>query len=461
MRLVAVSIVKNEADIIEAFVRHTLAWVDHQLIFDHDSTDGTRQILGALKAEGLPISLFTDDALGNLQQFRSNYLTRLAAADYGASWVLPLDADEILSGKNRAGLEATLADFDPTRPASLLLLNYYPTKADDASVENPVLRLRHCQTSPSRTKKIMVPHALALDPEVMAGKGSHALYRNHHPLSDQPLPADYHLCHLALRSPQHQALRVVLAELQKLSRGKAHAGLDLHYRLGFQLLAENPDLFFATVCPAPTSLQLKPIQYRGGAISSHPGSSGWNRVTRALLPFLEKLAVNHGRLTDAGIDQVPSTTESEGKIRELRVAEISKSPADDPAPNFSGFTAHSGWGPPEGPVPEAFLPPFHWGYAPATDLLIQSDRDRSVRLLADALTYSEGQSIHVELNGSPVLQHVFARTNQKDTLSAGLSLQRGENRLVFHYGRHLTTEYDSRKLAVIYLSLRISEPDAS
>jgi hypothetical protein len=42
MRLVAVSVVKNEADIIEAFVRHTRAWVDHHLIFDHDSTDGTR-----------------------------------------------------------------------------------------------------------------------------------------------------------------------------------------------------------------------------------------------------------------------------------------------------------------------------------------------------------------------------------------------------------------------------------
>src|ERR1700709_2012931 len=98
MRLVAVSIVKNEADIIEAFVRHTHAWVDHHLIFDHDSTDGTRQILGVLKSEGLPISLFTDDALGNLQQFRSNYLTRIAVEDHGADWVLPLDADEILTG---------------------------------------------------------------------------------------------------------------------------------------------------------------------------------------------------------------------------------------------------------------------------------------------------------------------------------------------------------------------------
>ena len=102
MRLVAVSIVKNEADIIEPFVRHTLARVDHHFIFDHDSTDGTRQILHALQAEGLALTLFTDDALGNLQQIRSNYLTKLAADTQQADWIFPLDADEILIGPNRA-----------------------------------------------------------------------------------------------------------------------------------------------------------------------------------------------------------------------------------------------------------------------------------------------------------------------------------------------------------------------
>src|SRR5688572_6009541 len=237
MRLVAVSIVKNEADIIEAFVRHTLAWVDHHLVFDHDSTDGTREILQALRAEGLPIELFTDDALGNLQQARSNHLTRRAATRLAADWVLPLDADEIFTGPGRTELEHQLASLQAGQPASLPLLNYYPTAEDDPAEPNPVLRLRHCQQAPSTTRKVVIPRALALDPAIVAGKGSHTLYRNDAPLPDQPLPPLFHLSHLALRSAEHQALRVVLAELQKLSRGQAHAGLDLHYRLGFQLLA--------------------------------------------------------------------------------------------------------------------------------------------------------------------------------------------------------------------------------
>ena len=65
-------------------------------------------------------------------------------------------------------------------------------------------------------------------------------------------------------------LRVVTAELQKLSRGKAHEGLDTHYRLGFQLLAEDADLFFSTVLQPAERLQLDPVTYRGEALRYSP-----------------------------------------------------------------------------------------------------------------------------------------------------------------------------------------------
>ena len=455
MRLVAVSIVKNEADIIEAFVRHTAAWVDHHLVFDHDSTDGTRQILGALQREGLPLSLFTDDALGNLQQLRSNHLTRVAARDHGADWVLPLDADEILTGPDRPALERSLASVAAGQPASLPLVNYYPAADDDASVANAILRLRHCQASTPRTKKIMVPRALALDDGVEAGKGSHALYRGTAMLPDQQLSPGYFLAHLALRSPQHQVLRVVLPELQKLSRGRAHAGLDEHYRLGFQLLAENPALFFATVCPPAGTLRSQPLAYRGGPLRHGQFAAGWNRVAMALLPYLEKLAASHGRLLDAARGADPGQPATPAEIRPLRPEEISGATQGDGADAFAGFVAQDGWGPVEGPVPEAFLPPFHWGYAPATALTIHADQSRQARFTAEALTYSEGQVVSVELNGAVVLRHAFGRVNQKESLAAGLALRAGDNELVLRYEKSLTTPRDPRRLAAIFLSLRV------
>lgn len=452
MRLVAVSIVKNEADIIEAFVRHTLAWVDHHLVFDHDSTDGTREILGALQREGLPVTLYTDDALGNLQQARSNHLARLAAEKFGADWILPLDADEILAGPGRAGLEQALAAAGTSRPASQLLLNYYPTDADRDAEANPVLRLRHCQASPSTTKKILIPAGLARDPQLAPGKGNHALLRGTAALPDNPLPAEFCLAHLALRSPQHQVLRVVLAEIQKNSRGQAHAGLDVHYRLGFQLLAENPELFFATVAQPASRLRLRPIPYAGGALRYSAAGAGWSRVARALLPFLDKLAASHGAL----LDGKPAAAEIASVIRELPAAAIPAPARGAAAADFSGFRAVSGWGDTEGPVPEAFLPPFHWGYAPATKLSVPAGVAGPATLTATMLTYSEEQAVAVSLNGAPVARHAFARVNQKVTLSVPLTLRAGDNELTFDYPKCIVTERDPRRLAVIFLSLQVT-----
>lgn len=456
MRLVAVSIVKNEADIIEAFVRHTFAWVDHHLVFDHDSTDGTREILLALRHEGLPVTLFHDGDPGHLQQARSNHLTRLAAEAHGADWVLPLDADEILAGPGRAMLEQSLATLGARQPVSLPLLDYCPTAEDDHAVINPLLRLRHCQSRFSPTRKIFIPSPLALDPRLAAGKGSHTLYQGTEALPDRPLPADYHhhLAHLALRSPQHHLLRVVRAELQRLSRGRAAAGLDVHYRLGYQLLAENPVLFFATLCQPAAGLQRRPIEYRGTALR-HTAAQDWSRVIRALLPYLEQLATSHGRLADAAGFDLAAPNGNGAAIREITASAPAAPGAMGSVAAFTGFEAQDGWGPREGPVPEAFLPPFHWGYAPATRLVIESPAAKSASLDADVLTYSDDQSVTVELNGAALHQLVFNRVNQKERLHAPLALRTGQNELVLRYNRSLVTDHDPRRLAVIFFSLRI------
>ncbi|HEY4248767.1 MAG TPA: glycosyltransferase family 2 protein [Lacunisphaera sp.] len=457
MRLVAVSIVKNEADIIEAFVRHTFVWVDYHLIFDHDSTDGTREILGQLQKEGLPLTLFSDDAPGHLQQFRSNHLSRLAAQDHGADWVVPLDGDEIFCGPDRSLLEKCLNDLDSGCSASLPLLDYLTTTDDDPSLVNSVERLRYSRPQPSSTRKILIPRPLALDGTVSAGKGNHALQRGAEILPDRPLPADFHLAHLAQRSPQHQFLRVVRAELQRQSRGRAATGLDLHYRLGYQLLAENPSLFFDTVNRTPSGLALRPIPYRGGPLK-YTDTHGWERVVRGLLPYLEELATSHGKLADRLGYDIAAPTGTGFAIRELAANEQSLLAAKrkTTGSTFIGFTALDGWSPVEGPVAEAFLPPFHWGYAPATHLIVHSREAGEASLFAEILTYSDEQSIRAELNGQPLLQHNFSRINQKKSIHCPLRLIAGENQLVFHYSQCLVTSHDPRKLAVIFLALEIS-----
>lgn len=95
--IVGVSMVKDEADIIEASVRHLFAQgVDAVVVADNMSSDHTFGILDDLRQE-FPITLLVDDEPA---YYQADKMTRLAglAGVLGADWIVPFDADELWCG---------------------------------------------------------------------------------------------------------------------------------------------------------------------------------------------------------------------------------------------------------------------------------------------------------------------------------------------------------------------------
>jgi glycosyltransferase involved in cell wall biosynthesis len=119
MRFFGVACVKNEANLIEAFVRHNLVYWERLMLLDHGSTDGTSAILQALRVEGLPLEIVSDDGIGKLQGARMSGLMREAARQ-GADWVFLLDADEFI--RPRGGVLP-----EPPRDAPPVLKLAWPT----------------------------------------------------------------------------------------------------------------------------------------------------------------------------------------------------------------------------------------------------------------------------------------------------------------------------------------------
>lgn|SRR5512139_195339 len=90
-----VMMVRDEADIIEASVRHALWHLDGVIVADNLSADGTSRILDQLTAEFPQLLIMGDDVEAYRQSEKTTALGRLAAeTDPDLEWVVPIDADE-------------------------------------------------------------------------------------------------------------------------------------------------------------------------------------------------------------------------------------------------------------------------------------------------------------------------------------------------------------------------------
>ena len=89
-----VSVVRDEADIIELSVAHLLdQGVHHVLVADHLSHDGTTEKLRDLAQHDRRVHVVADHEPGHFQKEKVSRLAR-AAWRAGAQWVIPFDADE-------------------------------------------------------------------------------------------------------------------------------------------------------------------------------------------------------------------------------------------------------------------------------------------------------------------------------------------------------------------------------
>src|SRR5512141_843942 len=135
MRLVGVALVRDEADIIEAFVRNNLVLLDALYVMIHRSADGTREILHALAREGLQLRLAEIREESFNQEGHTNNAARVAFTEDRADFVFPLDADEFIRADSRAALEQALAKLPAGNAGALPWLTYVPTAQD---VESPL-----------------------------------------------------------------------------------------------------------------------------------------------------------------------------------------------------------------------------------------------------------------------------------------------------------------------------------
>lgn len=111
IRVAAVSMVKNEGDILELFIKVNSRHIDHFCILDHGSDDATAEIVRNLRARGHSIDYHL---LDNIQFRQAEVLTRkireLARSEQ-FDYLIPLDGDEFLASETGVQPKKVFSDM--------------------------------------------------------------------------------------------------------------------------------------------------------------------------------------------------------------------------------------------------------------------------------------------------------------------------------------------------------------
>src|SRR4029077_1502167 len=144
--------VKDEADVIEAVLRHIAAQgVDGIIVADNDSDDATALILDELVGE-LPLHWQHDP---DPAYYQSAKMTAMAnqAHSYGATWVWPCDADELWT--HGSVPLAVAVERDDVDVIHVPLWHHYTTALDDVT-GNPFRDMVYRDRDPARLGKVIV-----------------------------------------------------------------------------------------------------------------------------------------------------------------------------------------------------------------------------------------------------------------------------------------------------------------
>ncbi len=288
MRLVGATIVRDAADIIEAFVRHNLTVLDGLAIVDHGSVDGTTEILGALVAERLPVFVARDDTPAFDQRKLTNRLVRHVFATSDADWVFPLDADEFVKVASRRHLESVLRAIPRDGHLMLPWLTYVPRFDLSGDALTPLRSARRVVQQRHGFPKVVVGRHFLGAADTRIGKGSHAVERLASSGQGSPdtecAAESVALVHVPIRSAPQFIAKFATGWLSTLASGSLEGGETFHWREAYAHLR--------------TARPLTAEQLSAFAMNYGVPRDRWLAVDEIELiedPFLAEMEIRHSR----------------------------------------------------------------------------------------------------------------------------------------------------------------------
>lgn len=231
--------IKNEADIIESYLRYHLHIFDGIVMLDNGSTDRTLEIVKRMQKEGCKIVIKHDDALAFTQGDKTTELIGYTFKHFAPDFIFPLDVDEFLTAPASPDNPRQIIDRLQTGKIYYLERDYtyFPIHIDEKELFIPK-RITYASPIKDYWPKVVVSGEIWETYSPVISGGNHDLLFDKQEVELEIL-APLKIRHFPYRSLEQVKSKIAVGWINTLASYSYNVGHNYHWQALFEKLKHN------------------------------------------------------------------------------------------------------------------------------------------------------------------------------------------------------------------------------
>jgi len=236
MRLRAISVIRDEVDIVVTFLKHLDALFDEVILLDHQSIDGTEDLLRQAVSQRPAWKYYRVDIKQKMQkQLMNFFIEKFADDDF--DYLFFLDGDEFIWVSGREELETLLLhNQNDIGVYGFQWVNAIPKRLDDSSLLDKSTSI-FVSRGRSRYQKVAINWKQVNTDDLFISEGNHYTHRGNGDIYQNDVIGT--ILHIPIRSKKQLISKTLLSKCSMVMEANRDPGSSYQYSRFLEKIANN------------------------------------------------------------------------------------------------------------------------------------------------------------------------------------------------------------------------------